>query len=322
VSACQRCASALELDDLRCPVCAAATVARAHATADTVTVLRCDGCGAAVSYDASRRAPHCGFCGATMRMEQSADPLEQAQLALPFRVTEAQARAALDGFLRSGGFFRPADLATASGVSSMQALLWAAWVFDAEADVAFATDSDAGGRHARWAPHAGLTRMTFSRIAVSASRGLSDAESRTLVPHYDLGSAADVEAPRAIAPEAALERFELQRSAARSLVTQAITRIAQNNVTRGGLAPGSSFRKTAVSLVLRGLSTQRVLFPVWVLTYRFRDRPYRVVVHGQDASVVLGERPLSVARIALVIAAVVGLAAAIALVVATLNGLS
>ena len=320
MSACLRCRSAVEPDDLRCAVCAASTPARqSSASGATLTVLRCDGCGAGITYDVNRKAPCCAFCGATVHLEQVVDPLEQAQLALPFGVSADAARGALDGFLRQGGFFRPGDLALAAGISAMQPMWWAAWVFDAEADVAFATDANAGGHRSKWAPYAGVTRMSFQRIAVSASRGLKDHESRQLVPGYDLASAGEVAAMTSAAPaETALERFELQRSAARGRVSEAITSIARNDVARH--VPGTARRNTHVSLVLRELVTRRVLFPAWILTYSYRKKPYRVVVHGQQASIVTGERPISIARVVAVVALVVLLAGLLALIVALLSG--
>ncbi len=305
MSTCTRCHSAIEADDLRCAVCAAPTPHVAHrVTTQTVTVLRCTGCGAAVSYDAERRAPHCGFCGATMKLEQTADPLQQADHALPFGLDETRARDVLNGFLASGGFFHPGDLATASSVSAMQPLFWAGWLFDAEADVSYTTDSNYGNGRSAWAPHAGVTRMHFDRIVVSASRGLSETESQPLVPGYDLSTARSVAEIDALGPHSAtVERFELERSAARKVIANAISNMAEGRVT-SGIAPGSSFRNTHVSLVLRGLATRRLLFPVWILTYRYGDKPYRVVVHGQRNDIVVGSRPLSVARVLAVVLAV------------------
>ena len=54
-------------------------------------------------------------------------------------------------------------------------------------------------------------------------------------------------------------------------------------------------------------------FPAFVLAYRYRETLYRAVVHGQDPGCVIGEAPLSWAKIAMVVAA--GLAV-IAVVVA------
>lgn len=315
--ACARCGSAIEKDDLRCPVCAFATPGGGPAIdTTTVTVLRCTSCGAAVSYDVERRAPHCSFCGSTMRVERTEDPLQQAAFVVPFTLDERAAAVALASFLRSGGFFRPTDLGSASAIASMRPSFWAAWVFDAEADVAFATDSDAGHGRSQWAPHAGLCRMRFDRIIVSASRGLTPKESFALASGYDLGTARPIEAAAGAGPrDADVERFELQRSAARKHIASVIEGLAAQRV-RSGIAPGQRFRKTHVSLVLCGLRTQRVLFPAYILSYRYRDRAYRVVVHGQRPELVVGEMPISVGRVLLVVAGVVAAVGLLAGIVA------
>lgn len=317
MSACARCSSAIELDDLRCAVCAAATPARAARAVEAIAVLRCDGCGAGIAYDVERKAPHCGFCGATVHLEQASDPLEQAQWALAFTVPASAAEAALRTFLGQGGFFRPGDLAMSAGISAMQPIWWAAWVFDAEADVAFTGDANVGGQRSMWAPYAGVTPMRFTRIAVSASRGLSEYETNQLVPGYDLNGAGEVAVMTPGAPPTtSIERFELQRSAARGRVSEAILSIARNGADAH--LPGTMHRHVNVSLVLRALVTRRVLFPAWILTYRYRGEPYRVVVHGQQPSVVLGDRPVSIVRVA----AVLLLIALIVLAIVTIIGLS
>lgn len=190
----------------------------------------------------------------------------------------------------------------------MRPLFWAAWVFDAEADVSWTTDSDAGHGRSQWAPHAGTARLRFDRIVASASRGLTAKESAALTAGYDLqGARAVVDLPHLGPRGADVERFELQRSAARRHIASVIEGLAASRV-RSGIAPGSRFRNTHVSLVLRGLRTYRVLFPVWILTYRYADEPYRVVIHGQRGDLVVGERPISILRVLMLVGgAIVGL---------------
>ncbi len=72
--------------------------------------------------------------------------------------------------------------------------------------------------------------------------------------------------------------------------------------------------KTAT--VLRGLEARRYAFPAWVLAYRYRNRLFRTVLSGQDATRLMGEAPYSTARI---VAAVAGAVAV--MVVLSLLGL-
>jgi hypothetical protein len=299
--ACARCRGELAAEDLRCMLCGLATsdqsvAAPARALAE---VLRCDGCGAALSYSAEHRAARCGFCGATMHVEAPADPIEQASLALPFAVESAQARAALAAWLGSRGFFRPSDLATASTVDELKPLYWAGWVVDARAKVSFTGDSNAGAHRAAWAPHAGQASMDFARIVVSGSRGLTLAETRALCPAYDLRTAQPIES---VDPHPLIERFEVQRSAARQMIVRAIEATAADRVEREGHLPGSRFRKVRVAVMLEHLASRRVAFPAWILAYRYRGELFRAIVHGQDARVVIGTSPISIGKVVAVIA--------------------
>jgi len=314
IAPCGRCASPLERDDLRCPVCTAPAPHTAVEDLEhiAVEVLRCEGCGAAVSYDVHARAPACAFCGSVMREEVPDDPLEQTQFFLPFTVERTEAEEAYRRWLRGLGWFRPSDLGTASTLETMTPLWWVGWVFDAEATVTWAADSDAGARRADWAPHAGQTEFVFDDVVASASRGLEASETDCLIPSYDLKTAA--EAPAEKNPGATVEQFDLPRSSARKRVTAFIQRMVKVRLERR-IIPGTRFRNIHAAAVLRRLVTRRFAFPSYVVAYRYRGSLYRVVLSGQDDACVIGTAPYSVIKIlALVFIGVLALAVIAALI--------
>jgi len=310
---CSRCASPLEREDLRCPICNAAAPEgeREDRQQTEIEVLRCEGCGAAVAYDVRARAPACAFCGSVMYIEVPEDPPEQIEGYLPFTVSRERAGEAHRSWLRGLGWFRPSDLHSASRMESMTPLWWVGWVFDAEAAATWAADSDAGARRADWAPHSGQTDLEFENVIVSASRGLSSSETDRLIPTYDLTSARD--RPDETVTEAVVEQFDLPRSTARGRVAAFIRRTVADRLQQGHI-PGRRFRNVNAALVLRRLVTRRRAFPSWVLAYRYRGALYRVVISGQDAGCLVGSAPYSVAKIvgvvcggALVLALIVSL---------------
>jgi hypothetical protein len=298
-SQCARCSTPLEVGDLRCAICgqvAPAATAMVPASA-SAAVLRCEQCGAAVAFTPEAQGLRCIFCTAVMRLEQPQDPIESAETILPFRVDPATANGALRAWLSTLGFFRPSDLAASARVEALRPLWWAAWIFDAQALVSWTADSDAGSWRSAWAPHAGQTPMDFHAVLVSASRGLDKSECARLAPHFDLRTAS----PQPQGPAGALlERFDVQRSAARAIVADAVRATAESRLT-SGVVPGSRFRNLHVAVLLRGLVTRRVALPTYVLAYRYQGKPYRALVHGQDARCVMGAAPLSVAKIVLVV---------------------
>lgn len=303
---CRRCGTPVEEADLRCCICAYAVeagAASAAVTAARATILRCRECAAAVAYVAEAQAPKCAFCGSVMDSETPSDPVERAEWLVPFAVDRAAAGTALRRWLRSLGWFRPSDLSSSATIESMRPLHWAAWIFDADALVTWTADSDAGARRSKWAPHAGKATFTWRNIAVSASRGLTAKETGRLAGGFRLDGAMAIDA----APEeSAIETFDVQRSAARKKIVDAIEAIAERQLVDGGHVPGSSFRKVNASVLLERLHTRRYVLPSWVLAYRYKGSLYRSVVHGQDAAIAFGEAPVSWAKIVLLVLTVLG----------------
>lgn len=313
VTGCARCGSALELGDLRCPICGLAVAAPREAgvlpaVREQAKVVRCDTCGASLEYSAEVKAPRCAFCASVMHVETTPDPLEQAEAFLPFTLEPVAARRALSGFLARKSFFRPSDLAESAALESLRPMWWPAWGFSAGARVSWAADSDAGSGRSAWAPHAGTQDMTFQDILVSASRGLTGDECAKLAGAYQLASA---EASQRGPEDARVERFDVTRSGARRQILEAVEREAHAQVERACI-PGRRHRNVHVAVVLSSLETRRYALPAYVLAYRYRGKAYRVVVHGQDAGVVLGEAPVSVAKVLLVVGAALAVLALLA----------
>ena len=307
---CGRCSSVIAVDDLRCPICNLTTPVSGveDRTEAVVDILRCSGCGAAMTYQVEKRAAACAFCGSVLEIEHPADPIEEAEDGLPFTVDSAGARQAFAAWLGSLGWFRPGDLRTDARLETIQPLRWVAWIFDANAEVSWAADTDADTRRSDWAPHAGVTELVYDDVVVPATRGLTREEIAHLLPSYDIASTSDT---ADLVDDATVERFDVPRSTARARLVEAVDRLARRRLEERHL-PGRRVRNLHISTILRGLEARRVTLPAWVLAYRYKDRLYRTVLSGQDASCLKGEAPYSAARIAAVAAG--GLAAVVLLI--------
>lgn len=303
---CQRCHSPLEVEDVRCPICSLAAPEQALGTGNSrarAEIVRCESCGAAVTYAIEQHAPQCVFCGSVTHVERPTDPLEQPDWYLPFFLDERQAHVVLGQWLASQrGWFTPRELASQATLTSLRPLWWVAWVCDADAWITWTADSEYGRRKASWAPHSGATSLSFQSLLVPATRGLTAHECNFLASGFQLGSAEH----RARGPVTALaERFDVQRSMARHLVIGAIHRTAGAILTRGHV-PGSRFRNLHVSALLSRLTTRRYALPTYVLAYRFKGELHRAVVHGQDARYVTGSVPKDYTKLYVALIVVVG----------------
>ncbi len=320
---CTRCHGQLEHGDLRCAVCALPVPIPAstsdHEHAARAQVLRCTECNAAVAFSPRVQAPHCAFCGAIMAIEQLEDPLEVAEVRIPFEVDHDATLAALRGWLGGRGWFAPKALRDEAILETVTPLCWAGWVVSAQATVAWAADSDEGARRSAWAPHAGQIPMRFEAIVVPASRGLTSDECRRLVPYYDLRRAVPIETAAMPGPlPVVIESFDMQRSAARRQVQRAIEATAKTRVEPQ--IPGRRYRNVHVACLLQGQTTERIALPAWVLAYRYRGRPYRAIVHGQRPGVVFGGSPTDWGKVVRLVLGVLGVAAVIAAAVAVYRG--
>jgi len=297
---CDRCESVISDDDLRCPICNLTTpVSRsADRTGAVVDILRCSGCGAAMTYQVAKRAAACAFCGSVLEVELPADPMEEAEGRLPFTVDSATARQAFATWLGSLGWFRPGDLRSSARLQTIQPLRWVGWVFDAHAEVSWAADTDADARRSEWAPHSGRNEFVYDDVVIPATRGLTREEVAQLLPSYDLASIAET---TDLVADATIEQFDIPRSTARARVVEAVNRLARRRLEERHL-PGRRVRNLRMSTILRGLEARRVTFPAWVLAYRYKDRLFRTVLSGQDEGCLKGEAPYSIPRIAAVIA--------------------
>ena len=310
---CSACGTPLERGDLRCAICGKSAPARLNnlATTEVVKILRCTGCGAAVAYDPKKQAPGCSFCDSVVEIETLEDPMEQTGGYLIFTVTPEEAKAQLQQWLSSLGWFRPSDLSSTARVQELKPLWWVAWVFDADALVSWAADSNHGGRRSAWAPHAGTAEIAFDDVFASASKGLSAKEVGVLASGYDLTTARPN--PEG-AENATIEQFDVQRSQARKQVLQTLNEMARQRVQRSEI-PGSKFRNLQISLVLQNLVTRRLSFPAYVMAYRYKGQLYRLVISGQDKTLLCGNAPYSQAKIIAVACAVIAALAFILLLV-------
>jgi hypothetical protein len=143
-----------------------------------------------------------------------------------------------------------------------------------------------------------LLLPAMERLARAACQGASAVIA--LTPGFDRSTARD--APDG-APDAVVERFDVQRSSARATIAGAVTETARARAQT--LLPGSRVRNCHVAVVPHRLVSRRLGMPAYVLAYRYENKSYRAVVHGQDVRLVLGHAPLSIGKIVAVVLAVV-----------------
>ncbi len=334
---CSGCGASLSWDPaaggLRCPFCGvvtavavgggavaeqdlAAALDAARREAEAPRAARrtdCESCGAVVEVPPTEKAGRCPYCGSSRVLEEDGAAARILPHAvLPFAVDDARARTLFSAWLR-GLWFRPNALRTRSSLAEMRGVLVPFWTFDAHASSDWTAlagyhywvTTGSGKhrrtvRHTRWVPASGSRTDSYDDHLVCASRGLDGGLLAGILPfplgdlvpyreEYLAGWSAEVYAVDVVqgweAAQAEILGFQERRCA--------------------GDVPGDTHSGLHVRTVVRARGYKHALLPVWVSSYRYRDRVYRFLVNGSTGEV-RGDAPYSWVKILLLVLAILG----------------
>ena len=256
---------------------------------------------------------------------------------LPFRIEKRQA---IDNFSKwlSGLWFAPNTLKQFANLGQMNGVYVPFWTFDSMTytwytgergvdytETEYYTDTetytDAGGQtqtrqvqksrqvtRTVWTPVSGRVNHFFDDVAVCASASLPPHYAATLTPK-------ELKGVEPFKPEY-LSGFVSERytvgpkegfAQAKDIMDAEIRRLCLRDIG------GNHQRLHTVETKHMGVTFKHVLLPVWLASYRYQDKAYRVLVNGQTGKVT-GDRPYSWIKITLLvlfIVAVIGIIVAL-----------
>jgi hypothetical protein len=295
------------------------------------TVHHCTGCGARVVFEGPALSGACSYCDSPMVDEERALPSFDA--VAPFRVPQRGAMERLRTYLDSRRW-APAPLRSARlHERGLRGVLVPFWVYEGVVRSEYRakiglhwyrteTYTDKAGkrqtrevRETEWFPLRGSAARQVEDHVVSASVGLPEHEAVGLAP-FDLGWSTSYD-PRLLSGfEAELPTVaesDAQRTAVEELREAEAARILAE------LLPGDVNRVDAIESRIEVASRRLVLLPVWVATHRQGDVVLRLLVNGQTGKVV-GRVPVSKAKVAALVLALLLVAGLIAALVWWLGG--
>jgi hypothetical protein len=250
-------------------------------------VIQCDGCGGSVAFDAGRQAARCLFCGSiAVHADDGAETVLVPDAMLPFEVTHADADDRFRRWARSSWW----HAAPLRGLSiELHALLLPVWHFDVALETHWAGLVPASTRSGS-RPRAGVEHAELAAL-VPASMGLGEAELRALQPFR----------------EGAAVRFDLSLPhEVPALTERAAAEVARETLTaehRQRIVRAQGLVRCRSSSLVRVREARLSMVPVYIGSFRYRDRPWRFVINGQTGAVT-GRAPLDRWKLAAVIALV------------------
>lgn len=254
--------------------------------------IQCDACGGAVVFDAGHEAARCLFCGSVaVHADEGGEALLVPDAMLPFEVTRSDADERFRRWARSS-WWHAAPLRRLS--IELHPLLLPVWRFDAALETHWAgvvsAPTRSGGRPKAGVEHAELTTR------VPASMGLREAELLALQPFRE-GTAVRFDPGLPHEVPALTERAAAE--VARGLLS---------DEHRQRIMRSQRLQRCRCSVLMRVREARLSMVPIYIGSFRYRDRPWRFVINGQTGKVT-GRAPLDRWKIT----AAVGLVTAVVL---------
>lgn len=261
---------------------------RGHRWAEAQHGLSCERCGALNLLPPGQTATECAYCGSRQLIESAetgelVDP--QAIGLAGFDRTEINRR--LKAWLHSG-WFAPDDLIKLARASALRPAYYPFWTFDGTLEMYWSCEVNEGtSRNPRWMRRDGVEFQMFDDILVPGLRIMKPdeiariepfkiKEAAAFKPEYLAGwTAMTYDLPLADASLKAREK--VAQGLRRQLYSRVMLGREKRNLQSGGVNwSGQTFKL--------------VLLPLWVGSYTYRGRGYRVLVNGQTGKVG-GEKP-------------------------------
>ena len=299
--------------------------------------FRCESCGSEVDAPRDQRSLRCPFCDSTYVAEL---PLEQRTSQRPefiigFEVSREKAQELFFQWIGKNSFFRPGDLVRKAATEKQQGIYIPFWHFSMIAMSQWSaqigehwyrtetyTVKNADGKtetrtrtiqETEWWPLSGVYRKYYSGYMVSASKGLPQQEALAIQP-YRLNTMVRYR-PMYLAGWLS-EEYSISREVALATTQQEFRNRERNAISR--FLPGDVQSGLTVQTDLDVGGSDLILLPVHVLSYRYGDKVYRFLVNGQTGKMV-GEKPWSGSRIAIVVIAAVLFLVVAVILIAILN---
>ena len=290
-------------------------------------VLSCPNCAAQVEYDPTLHAKECPFCATPVVTDTGIHRHIKPRGVLPFSLTEKQARDAMTKWLGSL-WFAPNGLQDyARKGRKMTGVYVPYWTFDANTASAYHGERGTvyyetrtvmrNGKptqtrvaKVRWRSVTGRVARFFDDVLVLASKSLPKRYTDALEP-WDLPELEPYR-PEFLAgfrAEGYVIALPDGYEEARAKMARVIERDVRFDIG------GDRQRIHAIDTDISDVSFKHVLLPVWLAAYKFRGETYRFVVNGRTGRV-QGERPWSVAKIAIAVLLGLLLAAGVGYVLA------
>ena len=261
---------------------------RGHRWAEAQHRLTCEQCGSVSLLPVRQTASQCPYCGSRRLLESA----ETSELVEPQAIALAQfyenaAHQYLKDWL-GRGWFAPDDLKKLAQTSALRPAYYPFWTFDGTLELSWSGEVNQGGsRGSDWRMRSGVEFEMFADVLVPGLRALSRVD-------LSKGGSFDLKKVVAFKPEylagwTALT-YDVSLADASLKARESVTRKLRQQLPNRVLIGEQKRNLRSGATRWSGVTFKHVLLPLWVGSYRYRGRSYRIVVNGQTGKVT-GAKP-------------------------------
>ncbi len=287
-------------------------LAQTEPSEDTLTT-QCQTCAAVFQFEANIHAGECPFCGSSIVTSNSYHKHIKPHALLPFKIAAREAKQAFRQWIK-GRWFAPGGLKKyARADTQLHGMYVPYWTYDSATDTTYSGQRGdvyqvpqtyqviENGRQVtrtrmvtkiRWSPVSGRVLRRFDDVLVLASNSLPRQVTQRLEP-WDLASLVPYQ--EAYLSGYRSEVYQIDLEPGFEHARQVMDRIIRSDVNQD--IGGDQQRIQRLDTQHHDISFKHILLPVWLATFRYRNKPYRFVINARTGEV-QGERPYSAWKIA------------------------
>lgn len=296
--------------------------AEKSAPRETIKTVQCTICSAETTIDENIQSSTCPFCASPILADAAIESRRiQPEYIVPFDLEKNQAETLYKDWIKSLWFAPNAIKKQSNNRTEMKGMYLPFWTYDANTatsytgqrgDHYYVTQSYTNGkgrrstrrvRKTRWYPVSGNVSHFFDDVLVAATRSLPTDKLEALEP-WNLKNMREYDSRYLVGFITEQHSVSVQEGLAsgKGKMNEHIDRLIRRNI--GGDEQRISNRRSQYS----NLHFKHILLPVWVSSYRFKEKVYQFLVNARTGEV-QGQRPWSIVKIASLSLAIIALIA-------------
>lgn len=284
--------------------------------AEKKTVI-CNACGAESVYDALEISAVCPFCGSNQVMEAAGQKSMAPGGVVPFQITDEKASQLFKSWIRKK-WFCPKLAKESAKAKNFKGVYLPYWTFDVRTASDYTAEYGKDRRIRKgeetkivtdWYGTRGTYRESFDDELVCAATNHNRSMLIDIEPY-------DTAANKSYKPEYvagfAAERYSVGIKDAWNMAKESIRRKLSGSIEKKIKQEEHADRVRNINIATkyRDITYKYLLLPVWLSSYKYKDKVYQFMVNGQTGKV-SGKIPISIPK---VIITVIGVIAAAALI--------